>query len=332
MPMSSIPSFAIAGCGRIAVRHAEEIRKYGQLLGVCDPDPERCKKFSEEQNCREYSSLQALLAGDARPDILVICTPNGLHASHCLQALESGCHVLCEKPFALHGEDCQRVIRAAELAGLHLFIVHSYRYNAVVSLVREAVLEGWLGNVTGFQMSCLWSRDDSYYQSSWKGSRDLDGGILFTQFSHFIDLLSWFFGEADTVIGITKNVQHRQSIDFEDMGAALLEFKGGVSGSLYYTINSFKKNMEGSLTLFGDKGTVRIGGQYCNQLLYQQTEGAPLSLPEQPVNPLFHASNHHLIYLDFMDKLSSNKPDYRNARDALKTVELIEQIYRASGR
>ncbi|HVB02938.1 MAG TPA: Gfo/Idh/MocA family oxidoreductase [Chitinophagaceae bacterium] len=326
-------NFVIIGCGRIASRHAEQIRHYGKLLAVCDPDKENASRLATAQGCPSYPSLDELLERGNTPDIMVICSPNGLHASHCLTALERGCHVLCEKPFALNAADCDKVILAAEKQQLVLQIVQSYRYNPAVILVREALLAGRLGAVRGFQLNCLWNRDDQYYRGSkWKGSRDLDGGILFTQFSHFIDLLPWFFGDAKRIMGFTCNTQHHQSIQFEDMGAALLEFKGGVSGSLFYTINSFLRNLEGSLTLLGDRGTVRIGGEYCNELVYQQIEGLPLKVPgTAPVAP-YPPSNHHLIYRDFMQAVAAKEPDYRNARESLQTVALTERIYRASGR
>ena len=319
--------FAIAGCGRIAARHAREISFQGTLVGVCEPDPVRLEAFCGQYGCRGYRDHEALLEAET-PDVLVICSPNGLHAAQAIAALERGSHVLCEKPFALSSRDCLEVIDKALEQARMVRVVQSYRHHPGVQAVHNALAAGRLGKICSFQMSCLWNRDSRYYAGGWKGTRSLDGGILYTQFSHFMDLLYWFFGMPESVFARAYNKMHQGLIEFEDQGDALLEFEGGVSGSLHYSINAYRKNLEGSLTLLGETGTVRLGGAFCGDLEYQQLDGIPLVAAR--LDPS-QAAHHDLVYRDFMQAYRSGNLDLSQARDSMHTVELIEKIYRAGG-
>ncbi len=267
-----------------------------------------------------------MLLESQKPDVLVLCCPNGLHAPQALDALDMGSHILCEKPFALSSGDCLRVIQKARELDKMVRVVQSYRYHPAVKAVREALERGRLGKVYSFQMNCLWNRDSRYYSSSWKGTRSLDGGILFTQFSHFLDLVYWFFGMPRVVSARKTNAAHLGIIEFEDQGDALLEFGGGICGSLHYSINAYRTNLEGSLTLLGERGTIKLGGAFCGDLEYQQLEGAPLEAA--PLDPA-QASHHDLVYRDFIQAWRSGNRDLSQARDSMNTVELIEKIYQA---
>lgn len=266
-------------------------------------------------------------------DVFVICTPNGLHAAHTIAALNAGFHVLCEKPMAIASADCRKMIEAAEKNNRHLFIVKQNRFNPPVVAVKQAIDEGRLGKIYSIQLNCYWNRDEAYYQNSWKGTTDLDGGALFTQFSHFIDLLYWMFGDVKKVHALLRNYHHQGIIEFEDTGVATLEFENGIIGALNYTVNSHQKNMEGSLTIFGEKGTVKIGGEYLNELEYQNIEGYEITgLPAgNPPNNYGHyvgsMSNHKKVYENLVDVLLNKGAIATNGFEGMKTVEIIEKIY-----
>ncbi len=271
-----------------------------------------------------------------RCDVISICSPNGLHASHSILALKAGSHVLCEKPMAISVYDCGEMIKAAENANRRLFIVKQNRFNPPVKAVKQIVDEGRLGKILSVQLNCFWNRNADYYHNSWKGTKELDGGTLFTQFSHFIDLLYWIVGDVKKVHAVVNNAAHQDLIEFEDQGAAVLEFYNGVIGTLNYSVNSFQKNMEGSLTIFGEKGTIKIGGQYLNELEYQQIEHFEISdLP--PGNPpnnygnyVGSMSNHDKVYQNVIEVLESNGVIATNGYEGLKTIEIIDKIYTAA--
>jgi predicted dehydrogenase len=332
-----ITKFAIIGCGRIAERHAEQIKLHGTLLAVCDIVMQKAEKLGKTYGTRIYSTLDELLSSETDIDVLSVCTPNGLHAEHTIKALRKGLHVLCEKPMALSVFDCGEMIREAERSNRRLFIVKQNRYNPPVQAVKRALEEGKLGKILSIQLNCFWNRDKDYYtQSDWKGTKKLDGGILFTQFSHFIDLLYWMIGDIEKVDAYTRNLNHKSIIEFEDSGVAIVEFLGGIIGTLNFTVNSFGKNMEGSLTIFGENGTVKIGGQYLNELEYQNIRDYKISdIPEgNPANNYgFYTgsmSNHDKVYSNVIDVLNNNGIIGTNGFEGLKTVEIINKIYSAA--
>ncbi|MDP4215103.1 MAG: Gfo/Idh/MocA family oxidoreductase [Bacteroidota bacterium] len=271
--MSGSLKFAIIGCGRIAQRHAEHIANQGKLVAVCDVIPEKAKALADKYAAAAYDEVGRFLQEIPGVDVVSVCSPNGLHAEHTIRSLQAGFHVLCEKPMALTVQDCGEMINAAERANRRLFIVKQNRFNPPVAAVKKIIEEGRLGKICSVQLSCFWNRNEEYYRNSWKGTRALDGGTLFTQFSHFVDLLYWMIGDVKEVSGFTGNLAHAGVIEFEDSGVVTLRFYNGAIGTINYTVNAHKKNMEGSLTIFGEKGTVKIGGQYLNELEYQDIEG-----------------------------------------------------------
>ncbi|MEO7266042.1 MAG: Gfo/Idh/MocA family oxidoreductase, partial [Ferruginibacter sp.] len=271
-----IPSFAIIGCGRIAKRHAEQIKKVGNLVAVCDIDQECAEDIAQQFGGKIYLSLETLLLNEPTIDVVSICTPNGLHAEHAIECLRANKHVLCEKPLCISNRDAHRMIEASNIANRHLFVVKQNRYNPPVQALKKLLKEDKLGNIFSFQLNCFWNRPKEYYSNTWRGTKQMDGGTLFTQFSHFIDLLWWFLGDVKEVNSITRNFEH-PIIEIEDCGVVVIEMLGGAIGTLNYTVNSFQKNMEGSFTLFGEKGTVKIGGQYLNELEYQCIDGEKIT-------------------------------------------------------
>ena len=330
--------FAIIGCGRIAQRHAGHISNKGILVAVCDVIKERADELANTYNAVPYYSINDLLKNETGVDVITVCTPNGLHAEHSIKALQSGFHVLCEKPMALQVADCEKMISAADENGKHLFIIKQNRYNPPVVAVKRALDEGRLGRIYSIQLNCFWNRGVDYYANSWKGTMKLDGGTLFTQFSHFIDLLYWMVGDVKPVQSLMANYAHQGVIEFEDTGVVLVEFTNGAIGTVNYTVNSHEKNMEGSLTIFGEKGTVKIGGQYLNELEYQNIQDFKIdNLPTGNIANHYGTyegsmSNHDKVYDNLIEVLQHNGTMTTSTWEGLKTVAFIEKIYNAAVR
>lgn len=331
--------FGLVGCGRIAQRHAEHINKQGELVAVCDVERSKADNLASQYGAKAYSTLDDLLqSSNGNIDVISICSPNGLHAEHAIRALKAGYHVLCEKPMAISVNDCGEMIKAAEQSNKRLFAIKQNRFNPPIVAVKQAIDEGRLGKLYSIQLSCFWNRNPDYYANSWKGTSDLDGGTLYTQFSHFIDLLYWMVGDIKRVQSYMGNYAHKDIIDFEDTGVAVVEFYNGVIGTINYTVNSYQKNMEGSLTIFGEKGTVKIGGQYLNELEYQNIEGYRIeNLPEGAKANNYGTyqgsmSNHDKVYENLIDVLTNNASISTNAFEGLKTVEIIDKIYAAAAK
>lgn len=355
--------FSIIGCGRIAWRHAEHIHRLGELVAVGDIVQDKARQLGAKYGAADFDNIDALLAHSraTAANVVAICTPNGLHADHSIRALQAGFHVVCEKPMALTVTDCRAMIQAAETADKKLFVVKQNRFNPPVAAVKKLVDEGRLGRIYSMQLNCFWNREAAYYQDGWRGTLDLDGGTLFTQFSHFIDLIYWMLGDLEEVQGYSGNFGHQDSIDFEDTGVIVVKFRGGAIGTIHYTVNSHRKNMEGSLTLFGEKGTVKIGGEYLNELEYQDIRdysienlppGNPPNRYDDPTapygNPPIHyddppsrdrnppnryghyqgsMSNHDKVYQNVIAAVNGREDIATNGMDGLKSVEIIQKIY-----
>jgi UDP-N-acetyl-2-amino-2-deoxyglucuronate dehydrogenase len=327
-------NMAIVGCGRIAQRHAEHISRLAFLSAVCDVNAERKEQFASKYNCRSYAGIGELLLAEEDLDLVSVCSPNGMHARHSILALKAGINVLCEKPMAISTEDCKKMIAASKESGKHLMVIKQNRFNAPVAELKKVVDEGRLGKIINVQLNCFWNRNNQYYDSSeWKGKKEMDGGTLFTQFSHFIDLLYWLVGEVSETDAFTGNFLHSKNVEFEDTGVVCLKFDNGALGTINYTVNSFEKNMEGSITVFGEKGTVKIGGQYLNVLEYQKIQGYEMTCASEirPANDYgFYQgsmSNHDKVYENVIEVLTRNAAPATSALEGLKTVEIIEKIY-----
>ena len=331
--------FAIVGGGRIAERHAEHISKHAKLVAVCDPKETRRELFAKQYNCHVYSSMEELLANEKNLDLIAVCSPNGLHAEHSIKALNAKVNVLCEKPMATSVADCKLMIEAAERSGKHLFVVKQNRFNPPIAALKKVIDEGRLGKIISVQLNCFWNRNDAYYENSdWKGKKLLDGGTLFTQFSHFIDLLYWMVGDVKDIHVITRNFLHKHNVEFDDSGVIALEFENGAIGTVNYTVNSYDKNMEGSITVFGEKGTVKVGGQYLNVLEHQSIDNYKIEniSESKPANDYgFYQgsmSNHDKVYENLIDVLTNNGEIATGGFEGLKTVEIIERIYNQSAK
>jgi predicted dehydrogenase len=226
------------------------------------------------------------------------------------------------------------MIQEAEKANRRLFVIKQNRFNPPVAAVKELIDENKLGKIYSVQLNCFWNRNPEYFLSSdWKGTKSLDGGTLYTQFSHFIDLLFYLIGDVKKVYAFADNFNHHKEVEFEDSGVAVLKFYNGALGTVNFTINSFAKNMEGSLTIFAEMGTVKIGGQYLNELEYQSLDGFKIEgLPEgNPPNNygkyVGSMSNHDKVYENVVDVLTKGGVIATNGFEGLKTVEIIDKIY-----
>ncbi|MBL7740147.1 MAG: Gfo/Idh/MocA family oxidoreductase [Chitinophagaceae bacterium] len=323
--------FAIIGCGKIAPRHAAETVKYGQLVAVCDTVKEKADELAASYRAKPYYTIDDLFKNET-PDIVAVCTPNGLHAEHTVKALHAGANVLCEKPLSTSSADALAMMEAARSVGKKLFVVKSTRYNPALVALKKAIQDDQLGDIYSFQLNCFWNRPAAYYANSWKGDKTLDGGTLYTQFSHYIDALLWLLGDMKIVTGISKNFAHQGIIDFEDSGVASVEMKNGTIGGINWSVNTFQKNMEVSLSLIAEKGSIRIGGEYMNTITYQLADGFELSNPDDGKANDYgfykgSMSNHDKIYENLVKALYDNTHPFANAADGLKTVETIERIY-----
>ena len=332
--------FALVGCGRIGQVHAREIRRVGHLAAVCDVVAEKMDTVVGNDPITKYPSLTALLHAENDIDLVVIATPNGLHAQQSIEALRAGKHVLCEKPMAIHVEDAHHMILAAQEFGKQLVVVKQNRYNPPVQELKQLLDLGQLGKILSVQVNAFWNRNAAYYSNAdWRGSKELDGGTLYTQFSHFVDLIIWLFGDLNEVSGFRSNSNHKGIIEFEDQGVIAIKFESGVLGTLHYTVNAFERNMEGSITVFGEKGTVKVGGPYLNEMTYLRVEGVEaVEMVEQSLNVVGpnqyqgyqgSMSNHPLVYDDLVRLLNGEPSSLATPKEGLRTIQAIEKIYSA---
>ena len=337
--MSNRVKFAVVGLGHIGKRHAYEISQNdnAKLVALCDIlDPQELGLTSDEVPF--YRSLSDLLAAHPDIDVINICTPNGLHASQTLEALEAQKHVVVEKPMALNKQDAESVILKALQVSRKVFAVMQNRYSPSVKWLKQIIAEKRLGRIFMVQMNCFWNRDDRYYKAGgWHGSPDMDGGVLFTQFSHFIDILYWLFGDICNIRGNFGNFAHQHSTSFEDVGSIIFDFVNGGMGCINYSTAVWDKNLESSITIIGEKGSVKIAGQYMDKLAVCHIEG--YDMPElEAINPpndygsyKGSASNHCHVIDNVLQTLNGSTKVATNAFEGMKVVDIIERIYRVRG-
>jgi predicted dehydrogenase len=327
--------FAVIGQGHIGKRHAEMIRRNPacKLVAVCDVQPKEQLNLGELQEAF-YNNIDELLA--AHPDVQVIniCTPNGLHAEHAIKGLSAGKHIVCEKPMALSKADCESVIYKALQMHRTVFCVMQNRYSPPSMWIKEVVEHKIIGDIFMVQLNCYWNRDERYYKKgSWKGNQQLDGGTLFTQFSHFIDILYWLFGDITDISAKFSDFTHGNLTEFEDSGIVNFRFINGGMGCINYSTAVWDTNLESSMTIVGSKGSVKIGGQYMDKVEYCHINNyeMPELAPTAPANDYGaykgSANNHHFIIQNVVETLKGNTTITTNAMEGLKVVDMIERIY-----
>lgn len=327
--------FAVIGQGHIGKRHAEMILRnpHSELVAVCDiRSAQECKV--DYENVNFYSSIDELLDKENNLDVLNICTPNGLHAEMAIKALDKGLHVVIEKPMALTKADAERVVFKSLAKNKNVFCVMQNRYSPPSVWLKEVMEEKLLGKLFHVQINCYWNRDERYYtHQNWHGDGQLDGGTLFTQFSHFIDIMYWLFGDIKSISGQFKDFNHQTLTDFEDTGIVNFEFVNEGIGTLNYSTAIYHENLESSLTIIGEKGTIKVAGQYMNEVVYcnikdyQMPELAASAPPNDYGLYKGSAQNHHLVIQNVVETLSGITPISTNALEGMKVVDIIERIY-----
>ncbi len=333
--MSTKIKFAVIGQGHIGKRHAEMVRRNPdcELIAVCDVRPKEqtgCTDISEPY----FTDAQEMLNSGLEFDVVNICTPNGLHAKHSVAALNSGRHIVVEKPMGLTRAECEEVIYTALNRHRQVFAVMQNRFSPPARWLKSVIDRGVLGKVYMVQINCYWNRDTRYYKAGgWKGTADLDGGTLFTQFSHFIDIMYWLFGDIKNIQGRFADFAHKDLTAFEDSGSVNFDFVNGGMGCLNYSTAVWDTNMESSLTIVGEKGSVKVGGQYMDKVEYCHIENYTMPDIEEtgPANDYGgykgSANNHHHIIQNVVDTLKGEGSITTNALEGLKIVDIIERIY-----
>ena len=330
--------FAVVGCGHIGKRHLAVIEGEPEatLAAFCDVDRDKLKQFADQYpHATAYTDYERMLR-DEDVDIISICTPHGLHSIHSIQAAYARKHILVEKPMALTSIESERMIAAAEANGVKLYVVKQNRYNQPVLLVRRLLDQGGLGRLFMVQCNVIWNRHDAYYASSpWRGNRYLEGGALQTQVSHFLDLLVWWFGEITQAKTLMDTLNH--DIQIEDCGVSALRFENGAIGSLLWTTCAYGQNYEGSITLIAEKGLIKIGGKYLNEIEHWQVENYPLptdlSLDDRPNQYGSYqgsSNNHDKLVHAIVTQLIENREGVVEGEEGLKTIRAIETIYGAA--
>ncbi|WP_114781510.1 Gfo/Idh/MocA family protein [Botryobacter ruber] len=329
--------FAVVGVGHIGGRHAFLIRNNpdAELVALIDTRP----GFVEEAavaypGVPAFSSLKTFLAAGVPADVLCVCTPNYLHYPHTIKGLKQGYHVVCEKPMALDTLHAAEMLAVAEEKQRHIFCVMQNRYSPPAVWLKEVVESGVLGQLYMVQVNCFWNRDERYYSgTNWRGCGKQDGGTLFTQFSHFVDMLYWLFGDITNIKGQFRDFNHQQLTDFEDSGFIQFEFVKGGLCSFNYTTAVPRQNLESSITLVAENGSIKVGGQYMNKVEYCNILNyeVPELQPCQPANNYGaytgSAANHQFVIENVISTLRNETTATTNAHDGLKVVEMIERIY-----
>ena len=329
--------FAVVGCGHIGKRHAEMITRdeKAELVALCDVRPK------EELGVEAYpvpfaKNLEELLKIASDVDVINICVPNGLHAEMAIKAIEAGHHVVIEKPMALTLADAERVIYTSLRYRKQVFCVMQNRYSPPSVWIKEMVDSGKLGQVYMVQLNCYWNRDERYYKpGGWHGDARLDGGTLFTQFSHFIDIMYWLFGDICDIQARFADFNHKGLTDFEDSGFVNFRFVNGGMGALSYSTAVWNKNMESGMLIVAENGSVKIGGQYMNEVEYCHVKDyeMPILAPTNPGNDYGpykgSAQNHNFVIRNVVNVLSGMPGEMitTNVLEGMKVVDIIQRIY-----
>ncbi|MFN6341956.1 MAG: Gfo/Idh/MocA family protein [Bacteroidota bacterium] len=332
--------FAIVGCGSIGSRHiaVTDAENNAEIVALCDIDEAKVASLSALYGNIPYFTDYDKMLTQCDADVINICTPHGLHAEMAIKAAEAGKNILVEKPMALNVADCHRMIEAAQRNHVKLMVVKQNRYNIPIALTKKALESGALGKIFMVQCHVLWNRHQGYYnESNWRGSLALEGGALHTQVSHFIDLMIWWFG--DVTHAKTDIATFNHAIEIEDCGQTLLTFKSGTLGTIVWTTCVYNKNYEGSITIIGENGTIKIGGQYLNKIEFWDVKSFPLpedieftDKPNAYGKYQGTSSNHDKVVHDVVAELLNERHNVVEGDEGMKTIEAIELIYNSATR
>ena len=324
--------FALVGCGRIAANHFSSIEQHAdraELVDVCDNDPAALAAAVERTGARGHASLDDLLAV-TNADAIILTTPSGLHPTQSIACSQAGFHVVSEKPMATRWHDGLEMVKAADQAGRHLFIVKQNRRNATLQLLKRAVEAKRFGRLYMVNVNVFWTRPQEYYdQAAWRGTWEFDGGAFMNQASHYVDLLDWLVGPVESVQSYTATLE--RDIEVEDTGVVSLKWRSGAMGSMNVTMLTYPKNLEGSITLIGEKGTVRIGGMAVNDIQHWEF-AEPHAMDEEIKNASYSTTSvygfgHPLYYDNVLNVLQGTADPETDGREGLKSLELLIAIY-----
>jgi predicted dehydrogenase len=317
--------FAVLGYGHIGRKLADIIAagsEYG-LAALCDVREQATRE--QGTNVSFFRSYDELLNSDCEFDVLYIATPNGLHLEHALAGIRSGHHVVIEKPMALTKDGCGQIIAEGKLYNRWVFCVMQNRFSAVSQWLKQVFSNGIAGKVFMVQVNCYWNRDERYYtKDNWHGTKQLDGGTLFTQFAHFVDTVYWLFGDIANVHARLRNFNHEDLADFEDSGVVSFELQDGGIGSFNFSTAVWNKNLESSITIIAEKGTIRVAGQYMDRVEYCNIKD--YALPAG-VNETKQSENHRYVLQNVVDVLNGRAEIATSAEEGMKVVEIIERMY-----
>jgi len=326
-------NFALIGCGHIAAKHAQAIETMAdaRLLAVCDTSPGRTATFREKFGAHEYSDYMQLLH-DPRIDVVSICTPSGLHAQMAVEAARAGKHVVVEKPIALSLAHADQIINECRQAGVKLAVVHPNRFKPTVQALKKSLDEGRFGTITHGNATVRWNRNQAYFdQDAWRGTRELDGGVLMNQAVHNIDLLQWMMGPVTEVFAYTTT--RLRMIETEDLGVAVLKFKSGALGVIEAAATLYPANLEETLAVFGETGTAVIGGVTASRLNTWRVAGCTEDEAEsfsQAINNATIKPGHQLILEDVAAAVRTGREPMVNGAEGRKALEIILAIYQSA--
>jgi UDP-N-acetyl-2-amino-2-deoxyglucuronate dehydrogenase len=325
---------ALVGCGRVSKNHLESIDRIDglRLVAVCDSVGERAREAGERWGVPFFTSYKEMLdRSDA--DIVTVCTPSGMHSEQASLAARAGMHVVCEKPMAISLKAADAMVKACDDAGVEFFVVKQNRLNATIQLLRSAINKGRFGRLYMANATVRWTRPQQYYDlAPWRGTWEFDGGAIMNQASHYVDLIQWFMGPVDRVMAQTATLARQ--IEAEDSGAAILKFRSGALGVLEVTTLTYPKNYEGSITLLGEKGTVRVGGTAVNRIEhwefedYDDDDRLVESVNTNP--PSVYGFGHEAYYRNVLETLSGRADPDTDGRGGRKSLELILAIYESA--
>lgn len=332
-------TFAVIGFGHIGKRHTTIVNGYAncKVIAIVDPNKDIVNHELYPKETPYFSSIEEMYDSGLKPEIVNIATPNGLHCHLAVKALKHGSHVVIEKPMGLSKAECEEVVFTSLQMSKQVFVVKQNRYSPPSKWLKEVVGGKVIGDTLMVQVNCYWNRDNRYYKKGgWKGSKDLDGGSLYTQFSHFVDIMYWVFGDIKNIQSNFKSFTHENMTEFEDSGLVQFEFVNGGLGCINFSTSVWDTNMESSITVVGTKGSIKVGGQYMNEIEYCHIEN--YTMPElPPTNPpndygpfKGSAANHHYVIENVVNTLNGTDTITANALEGMKVVDIIERIYGAT--
>ena len=324
--------FALVGCGRISPKHFEAIEahaKAAELVAVADIDPVAVERTSAATGAKGFGSLEALLAG-ADADLVILATPSGLHASQAMLVAQAGRHVMTEKPMATRWQDGKAMVQACDEAGVHLFVVKQNRRNPTLQLVKRAIEARRFGKLHLVTVNVFWNRPQSYYDSAaWRGTWEFDGGAFMNQASHYVDMLDWLIGPVESLQAYTATLG--RNIEVEDTGVLALQWRAGTLGSLNVTMLTYPKNLEGSITILGDRGTVRVGGVAVNRIDHWEfAEPDPMDAEVERASyetQSVYGHGHVRYYENVIETLRGEAQPETDGREGLRSLEILIATY-----